>query len=269
MDFGETIDRPATIALVLLVLAAPVLAVWLALRFIPGTDRRARIDAISGFGCGMIAAGSAAMLGRMVYEFAALDDFRWLTVYVPVAEETLKAAAIAAAIGVAAILRAERLSLRRCAVATISVVIAFAASENLYHLSALLLADPFPGESAVILERLRVRAILPPLGHVAESWLVGAAIWTASRWRGSIRSAVLLAGLAAAMAVHALWNASALWWWPNPWPLLSIVTLSITGAIGFCRFAVWRQDREGGGPAASPAPRAVTRAAPRHPAGRR
>jgi RsiW-degrading membrane proteinase PrsW (M82 family) len=244
VDSELTAAGLATIGLTLLVLAAPVVAVWVALVSLPGVERRARTDAVCGFGCGMIAAGVASLLGRVVYRNIGMADVHWLTVYVPLVEETLKALAIALAIGVLVVARADRLSLRRCAIATVAVGAAFAACENFDHMSVLFIGDAFPGDRAAMMERLQVRALLPPLGHLAETWVVGAAIWLASRCRPGQRLALLLPALATAAAVHALWNASALRWWPNPWPLLAIVAVSIGGAIGFCLVAAKRQRRE-------------------------
>lgn len=259
MDSDLTTVALAAIALTLVVLAAPVAAVWIVLVSLPGMDRPARTDAICGFGCGMIAAGAASLLGRAMYRAVGMPEVHWLTGYVPLAEETLKALAIALAIGVLAVARGGRLSLRRCVIVTVAVVAAFAASENFDHMSTLFLGDAFPGDPTAMMERLRVRALLPPLGHLAETWVVGAAIWVASRRRPATRAAVLLPGLAIAVAVHALWNAFALWWWPNPWPLLAIVAVSVTGAAGFCVAAARQQHRELAASVAPPGVRADVR----------
>lgn len=213
------------------VLAAPVLLVWLGAT-LARAHRATRTDLIGGLGCGLIAAGAAAAIAMVAEGVLGVDESQRLTVYVPLLEETLKAAAIVVAIGVAAVVRGDRLTARRCALATVAVAAAFATGENLGYLGTHLLAgNAQPGVAAAALETLRVRAFLPPVGHLAETWAMGAALWLASRYRRPhYRVAVLLSGWAAAVAVHALWNASALRWWPNPWPLLAIAAVSLAAA---------------------------------------
>jgi RsiW-degrading membrane proteinase PrsW (M82 family) len=247
-------------------LSAPIAVVWLALVTLPRSGRATRTDVICGLGCGLIAAGAASLLGLAVDRIIGATEWQRLTLYVPVLEEPLKALAIVVTIGVAAVARGAALPARRCAVAILTVVAAFAASENLDHLSSLLIADRVPlGDWATTMETLRVRAILPPLGHLAESWPVGAAIWLASR-RPARRLPILLSGLATAAACHALWNTSALRWWPDLWPLLTIVVVS-TGASILCWVAATRWQRRER--AAAVAAAVAVPARPRQPAGHR
>lgn len=267
MDFHPTVSAMAGPAVAVVALSAPVAVVWLALVALPRAGRVTRTDVICGLGCGLIAAGAASLLGLALDRIIGAPESQRLTLYVPLLEEPLKALAIVVAIGVAAVARGAALPAHRCAVATLTVVAAFAASENLDHLSTLFLAGEVPlADWDTIMETLRVRAVLPPLGHLAETWPVGAAIWLASR-RPARRLPILLSGLVAAAACHALWNASALRWWPDLWPLLTIVAVSTGGSV-LCWVAATRRQRREHDPvatvAALPAP-----ARSRQPAGPR
>lgn len=238
MDTPAAVAAVAVPATALLVVSAPVLALWLGLAVLPRAGRDTRTDLIGGLGCGLLAAGAASLLGLGFDRLAGVSEPDRLTGYVPLVEEPLKAAAIVLALGGAAAVRGGGLPLRRCALATGAVVAAFAAGENAGHLGALFFVDGVRfGDAAAVWEALRVRAVLPPLGHLAETWPAGAAVWLAGRCRGARRAAVLAAGLAAAVAVHALWNWSALRWWPEPWPLLAIVAISAVAAATTIRCA--------------------------------
>lgn len=265
MDIHPTVSALAVPAVAVVGLSAPIAVVWLALVTLPRAGRNTRTDVICGLGCGLIAAGAASLLGLAVDRVIGATESQRLTLYVPMFEEPLKALAIVVTIGVAAALRGAALPAWRCAVATLTVVAAFAASENLDHLSSLFIAGGVSlGDGATIMETLRVRAVLPPLGHLAETWPVAAAIWLASR-RPAGRLPVLLSGLCTAVACHALWNASALRWWPDLWPLLTIVAVSAGAAI-LCWVAATRWQRRERELAAAAAPEPAP-ARPRQPVG--
>ena len=227
-------------------LTVPVVVVWLALVVLPRAGRATRTDVLCGLGCGMFAAGAAWLLGTAVGQVTGASGPARLVVAVPLVEEPLKALGIVAALGFGTVAAGVRLPLRRCAVVTVTVAATFAASENLGHLGNLLIVDGVrPGDWATVAASLRVRGVLPPLGHLAETWPVGAAIWLASRaGRPARRLAVLLPGLAGALAIHAGWNWSAQRWWPDPWPLLAIIAVSAAAATTGYLAAARRQRRE-------------------------
>jgi RsiW-degrading membrane proteinase PrsW (M82 family) len=218
-------------------LTTPVVVVWLALVTVPRAARSTRTDLIGALGCGLIAVGAVSLLTKALdWTFGVSASLR-LTVYTPLIEEPLKALAIVLAIGTTVVARGDQLSLRQAGIATLAVVAAFATGENVGHLVSLFTAtDVSFTDASRILEALRVRAVLPPLGHLAETWPAGAALWLASRCRQG-RPAILLSGVAAAIGIHSLWNWATLQWWPSPWPLLAILAVSLTVLAG-CVFLV-------------------------------
>jgi RsiW-degrading membrane proteinase PrsW (M82 family) len=252
-------------------LTVPVVVVWLALVVLPRAGRATRTDVLCGLGCGMFAAGAASLLGAAVGQVTGVVGPARLVMAVPLVEEPLKALGIVAALGFGTVAAGVRLPLRRCAVVTVTVAATFAASENLGHLGNLLIVDGVrPGDWAEVAATLRVRGVLPPLGHLAETWPVGAAIWLASRaGRPARRLTVLLPGLAGALVIHAGWNWSAQRWWPDPWPLLAIIAGSAAAAATCYLAAARRQRREAHrvtAPGTAPAGSAPAGSAPAGPA---
>jgi RsiW-degrading membrane proteinase PrsW (M82 family) len=254
MDSGDTVWAVVVPALALAVVSAPMAVVWFAVVSLSRADRATRTDVIGGFGYGLLAAGAATALGLAAELVGDLTEAQRLTIVVPVVEEALKALAVVLAIGAAAVIRGDRLALRRCAIATVSVAAAFAVAENVGYLATLFLEGGGSfGDAGAVIDTLRVRAFLPPLAHVAESGAVGAAIWLASRPRRPYRrTALLMAGLGVAIAVHAGWNAATLRWWPDPRPLLAILAGATVAAVACCLAATprgirWRSGRPGPG----------------------
>jgi RsiW-degrading membrane proteinase PrsW (M82 family) len=262
---GQAVAAVGVLAVAVATLAAPVALVWLALVTIPRAGRDRRTDVIGGLGCGMVAAGVASLSGAAIHRFAGTAGPDRLVVSAPLVEEPLKALAIVGAIGFAAVAGADRLPLHRCAVATVTVVAAFAASENLGHLGGLfVVGGAAPADWSAVAETLRVRAVLPPIGHAAETWAVGAAIWLAARRRLVQRVAILGLGLAVAIGLHAAWNWSAQRFWPDPWPLLGIIGVS-AAAAGAGYLTVARRARRA---RRLELPAAPVRIEPRQPAAR-
>jgi RsiW-degrading membrane proteinase PrsW (M82 family) len=211
----------------------------------PHVTRSVNTVVVGSLGCGLVAMGTASLIVPFLASGMMLTEWQRLTLLTPLVEEPLKATALVVAIGTVAVARGERLSLRTCAIATAGVVAAFAAGENLGHIAAVLADEPIPSGSADrIAAAVRGRAVLPALGHLAETWSVGAAIWLATRCAARWRSAAVLVGVLTAIACHAWWNATVLRWWPIPWPLLGLLAVSIGCAVAFCLAAARTQRRE-------------------------
>lgn len=227
-----------------LVAAWPLVLAWYALAGARRAGATTRVDVVAGFGAGFVAVGVASLLlagGGQLWPPA--DEQLRLAVAVPVVEEVCKAAAIVAAVGAGWVRAGQPLRLRRCAVATLSVVAAFAVGENLgYVLPQVTAYVAGGGDADAVRATLAVRAVLPPLGHVAQCWPVAAALWVATRCAMRWRPVALFVGVAAAVVIHARWNTAVLRWWPDPMPLLWILVGAAATVVMFAGFA-WRWER--------------------------
>lgn len=149
---------------------------------------------------------TAAVLGEQVLGNGG-GDLVGAVISAPIVEEAFKGAFL---LGLLRLRRREFDGVVDGIVYAGLVAAGFAFTENILYFGRAFATDGLVGESGSVVTVFMIRGVLSPFAHPVFTVMIGIAVGLAVRRRNLVgRVALLLAGYLAAVALHALWNASA------------------------------------------------------------
>ncbi len=239
-NIGQAAVLVGTMAAVLPVLPVVAAFLWVD-RWEPEPSRLLLAAFLWGAGVSVLGAGvvndTAAMLGDHVLG-AGGGDLVGALISAPIVEEAFKGAFL---IGLVWWRRDEFDGVVDGIVYAGLVAAGFAFSENILYFGRAFATDGLVGEAGGVVAVFILRGVLSPFAHPLFTAMIGIAVGIAVRRRNPAANVVLpLLGYTAAVLLHALWNASAVFGFLPIVYFVFMVPL-FAGLIGL---VVWQRRRE-------------------------
>ncbi|MGH3944987.1 MAG: PrsW family intramembrane metalloprotease [Pseudonocardiaceae bacterium] len=180
---------------------------------------------------------TAAVVGEQVLGKGG-GDLVGVVISAPIVEEAFKGAFL---VGLLRLRRREFDGVVDGIVYAGLVAAGFAFTENILYFGRAFATDGLVGESGSVIIVFMIRGVLSPFAHPVFTVMIGIAVGLAVRRRNPVgRVALPLAGYLGAVALHALWNASAgLGFLPA---FYAVIMVPLFG--GLIALVVWQRRRE-------------------------
>jgi protease PrsW len=180
---------------------------------------------------------TAAVLGEQVLGKGG-GDLVGAVISAPIGEEAFKGAFL---VGLLWLRRREFDGIVDGIVYAGLVAAGFAFTENILYFGRAFATDGLVGEGGSVVIVFMIRGVLSPFAHPVFTAMMGIAVGLAVRRRNPVgRVALLLAGYVGAVALHALWNASAGFGFLPAF--YAIIMVPLFG--GLVALVVWQRRRE-------------------------